>query len=386
MQKTSLALMIMGLLFVTSACQPPANMSDKSKESESSNSVSTSTKTTDQPTSEPLIEAKTARALTTAIVALSEERLTNELICIKLDDAMQAIDNKSKFEDVHAIQRQLEACLPITDNVEVLQWLEDYQALYGRFLDLEKDANEENFYTLMSMTEQGKKPTVALLRAASPRLRYLIGLIQSNADVSVLYLGEGEYTFHHDLKAMADLFSPYLTADQNEFVQQLAKENQDIFWNDAGVAIPFAELLKRAIFWENYIQRYPDGYAITDAKDLFNTYRYVLFFGSENTQWTDEAFREFYRPEDEQLIRQLATSSNKILAQDARKFLNFMTLSDSERQQQYPAPSKNDNGDKMDDRAITRYQVEDALSLPSPWDTASRDCSDGVICVDRDFG
>ncbi|WP_201526373.1 hypothetical protein [Psychrobacter frigidicola] len=381
MQKTTLALMMgASLLFATSACQPPADMPEKPDDSDA---ISTSTQTVKQPSSQPLIEAKTPRALTTALVELSEKQLTNKLVCTKLSNTMKDIDNRSKIEDIHAVQRQLNACLPIADNVEILQWLKDYQALYGRFLGSDDYMDYADFHEVVDTIEQGQKLSVEQLKALSPRQRYLTELVESKkADVSVLYVGEGTFIFHHNLKAMADLFIPYLPKDQAQFIQRMAKDNQNIFWNDAAIAVSFNEVVARAVFWENYIQRYPKGYFSQDAKYLLDLYRYVLFFGSDNTQWTDDAIHEFLEPEYKRMIMQLTKRPNSILAQDAQKFLNFTALSDSERQKKYPVPSKDDNGYKIDDWAIPRYQLTEALPIPSSWENNDRNCLSSVICVD----
>lgn len=387
MQKTTLALLMASLLFATSACQPPSDRPESASNSESAanldaNNPDAIIPSTQPPSDKPLAEAKTPKALTSALIQLSEKRLTNDLICTKLSNTMQAIDNKSEFSDIQTIQRQLTACLPTTDNPQVLQWLTAYQALYERFLEIPYNSNEQSFYTLMNLLEQGQKPTVELLKAVNPRLRYLVGFVQSKADIKVLYVGEGDYIFHHDLKAMADLFSPYLPEEQSAFIQQMAKDNQHIFWNDAGIAITFEAVIARAVFWENYIQRYPSSYFVQDAKSLLAIYRYVLFFGSENTQWTDDDFRKFYSPKDEFALKLLSKRSNSILAQDAQNFLDFMALPASKRQRSYPAPSKNNNGDKMDKRAISHYQLTAALSIPSPWLANNKNCFTGVVCVD----
>lgn len=387
MPKTPLALMIAAsLLFATSACQPPpakpasdklevANNSDKPK-------PSAAIQTIDETKTEPLVEVKTPKALTKAFVALSETKLTNELICTKLNDTMQQIDNKSKFEDIHTIQRQLEVCLPTTGNSEILQWLAEYQALYGRFLSINQPVNEQSFYTLMNLAERGEKFPLAALKKVTPRIRYLISLVESNADVNVLYLGKGDYTFHHDLKAMADLFTPYLPKDQSAFIQRLATDNQSVFWHDATIAVPFDQVLERAIFWQDYIQRYPNGYAIEDAKSLFAIYRYLLFFGSENTQWTDDELREFYDPADQQAISKLSERPNSTLAKDAQILVDFMALSTSQRQQKYPSATKDNNGDKLNARQKANNQLAAALQITSPWQTNYKNCFEGIVCVD----
>lgn len=366
----------LSLLSGVTACQPP---SDKAIPSET---TSASVKAEKPPSTPSLAEAKTPKALTTALVALSEDTLTEQLICTKLHESINAIDNKSKIENIHSVQRQIQACLPTASNAEILQWLADYQAMYQRFLQFDNPTDSAAFFTVMSHVEQGKKITVAKLKQVNPRVRYLIGLVMSRSDVSVRYLGEGDFEFHHDLTAMADIFSPYLPDDQSAFIQRMAKDNQAIFWFDAAIAFSFEALVERAVFWEDFIKRYPKSRFYTDAKALLNTYRYLLFFGSENTQWTDNDIRKFDNPADEQLMRQLAKRNDSELAQDVQKFFTFMQQSNTERQQRYPVPDKDENGHKINQWEVAHYQLDEALEIPSPWKEDNKDCSTGILCID----
>ncbi|MBH0063875.1 hypothetical protein [Psychrobacter sp. SZ93C1] len=360
------------LVFALTACQPP---SDKATSSE----AQTATIQSEQ----PIAEAKTPKELTKALVKLSEDTLKEQLICSKLEDTINTINNKSEIEDIHAVQHQLTACLPVANNAEILQWLAEYQAMYARFLNVDSAIDDSAFYDLMSSIEQGKKVSVTQLKAVNPHVRYLVSLIMSRSDVSVRYLGEGDYEFHHDLTAMADIFSPYLPEDQAAFVQRMAQDNQGIFWFDAAIAFSFDELVERTVFWEDFMHHYPQSIFYNDANVLFNMYRYLLFFGSENTQWTDEEMRNFYDSDNEQLMVQLAQRSDSKLAKNVQNFLIFMDQSDTERFKRYPILDKDENGREIDERNITPYQLHKALDLSSPWTvTQHRNCLNGIICVD----
>ena len=118
---------------------------------------------------------------------------------------------------------------------------------------------------------------------------------------------------------------------------------------------------------------------------ILYSYRYYLFFGSDNTGWTDDDIREFLEPEYKQTMVALSKRSNSILAKDATNYLNFMALSDSERQEQYPAPSTDEDGDELDDRGMLYYQLNKTMQIPFVWevDSSNRDCSNGVICQDE---
>ena len=369
MQKTILSLTVgMSLLLTLSACQP-------------------------KPESAPEVEVKdSADQIRQSSVdkspkpAIANNSAVDAKTCLELSDAMKKVDNSSKIEAIYAIQKPLKSCLPTASNVEVLNLLKNYQVMYERFLWEETDLNsaefDQDFFEVMNALEQGEKVDEEKLKNLSPRLRYLIGLIQNGADVRVYHLGEGYYAFNHDLKAMADIFIPYLRQDQKAFIQQMAIENQDIFLSDAAITTSFEELVERAVFWEDYITRYPNGYAVKDAKMILDSYRYYLFFGSDNTGWTDDDIREFLEPEYKQTMVALSKRPNSILAKDAESFLDFLVLSDSERQEQYPAPSTDEDGDELDERGMLYYQLNKAMQIPFVWevDSSNRNCSNGLIC------
>ncbi len=371
MQKTLLSLAIgMSLMLTLSACQPKSEVPEvKTKDSGDQIRQSSVNKV-----------PKSATANDSAVDAQT---------CLALSDAMKKVDNTSKIEAIYAIQKPLKSCLPTASNAEVLNLLKDYQAMYERFLWEETDLNnsefDQDFFDVMNALEQGEKVPEEKLKSLSPRVRYLIGLIQNGTDVRVYNLGEGYYAFSHDLQAMADIFTPYLRQDQKAFIRQMATENQDIFLSDAAITTSFEELVERAVFWEDYITRYPKGYAVKDAKTILDSYRYFLFFGSDNTGWTDDDIRDFLEPEYKQTMVALSKRPDSVLAKDAANYLNFMTLSDNERQEYYPAPSTDEDGYEMHERTMTYYRLDQAMQIPSSWNTDgdNRDCSNGVICQDE---
>ncbi len=369
MQKTTLALMTVSIALIISACQPKLEESNP-----------TSTKIDTKQSIQTPVEASEPKVI--------KDNSIEAKTCLALNQAMQKVGDNSKIEAIYAIQEQLKACLPTANSAEVMTLLKSYQAMYDRFLSASDNEdisyqNDEQFYEVMTKLDEDKKVPKEQLAKLTPRLRYLIELIENDADVDVLYLGEGYYEFNHNLQAMADIFTPYLRTDQSKFIQRLAKDNQGIFWFDAGIAVSLTEIIERALFWEDYTQRYPNGYAMADAKHLYAIYRYVLFFGSENTQWTDDDIRKFYNAEDAKLIRQLVKRPNSVLAQDARHLLEFMAIGDDEREQTYPVPETDDNGDEIQDWAKGRYQLQQALPIPSPWqENYFRDCFSSVTCID----
>ena len=374
MQKFLLSLAIgMSLLLTLSACQPKSAAAPEVEVKDSADQIQ-----------QPSVDKSTKSEI-------ANNSAVDAKTCLALSNAMQKVDNTSKIEAIYAIQKPLQSCLPTASNAEVLNLLKDYQAMYERFLWEETDLNnsefDQDFFDVINALEQGEKAPEEKLKNLSPRVRYLIGLIQNGADVRVYNLGEGYYAFNHDLKAMADIFTPYLRSDQKAFIQRMAIDNQDIFLSDAAITTSFEELVERAVFWEDYITRYPNGYAVKDAKTILDSYRYYLFFGSDNTGWTDDDIREFLEPEYKQTMVALTKRPDSVLAKDATNYLNFMALSDNERQEQYLAPSTDEDGDELDERGILYYQLNKAMQIPPIWHTDSdnRECLDGLFCQTESF-
>jgi len=66
------------------------------------------------------------------------------------------------------------------------------------------------------------------------------------------------------------------------FIKPLSSGWQQTIKISFGAMLPitttFEELVERAVFWEDYGQRYPNGYAVKDTKFLLDVYRNAIFF------------------------------------------------------------------------------------------------------------
>lgn len=92
-----------------------------------------------------------------------------------------------------------------------------------------------------------------LFAQLSPRDQYLLQH-EGQAYIELLYQGEGMFTYRRQPNYLVDVFSKALPADQKEFLSRMAKDNQDIFYNDGALAVSWKELTERALFWEKFIQ------------------------------------------------------------------------------------------------------------------------------------
>ncbi|MGB9037819.1 MAG: hypothetical protein WCC23_04795 [Acinetobacter calcoaceticus] len=312
--------------------------------------------------------------------------------CIQINAAIQKINQNSKIEDLNQINEKLKTCVPSLKNDEQLKLINASTTMYQRFLkqdytDKTARAFEAFGYAVLEQKQRDPKKVIQsqkkLFDQLSPRDQYLL---QHNgqAYIDLLYQGEGMFTYRRQPSYLVDVFSKALTADQKEFLTRMAKDNQDIFYNDGALAVSWKELTERALFWEKFIQKYPKSHFIGDAKLLFNEYRYFIFFGLDNTPVSDEyAPNTWFDKDALEQIRFLSTQNQSSLAKPAQQFLKFIATPVEERNKQFKIDLTEKNGDKKSNYQITHEQLEQLLKFDSPWNTeVYRDCHIDAVCID----
>ncbi|MDP9805254.1 TolA-binding protein [Acinetobacter calcoaceticus] len=312
--------------------------------------------------------------------------------CIEINAAIQKINQNSKIEDLNQINEKLKTCVPSLKNDEQLKLINASTTMYQRFLkqdytDKTARAFESFGYAVLEQKQRDPKKVIQsqkkLFDQLSPRDQYLL---QHNGEayIDLLYQGEGMFTYRRQPNYLVDVFSKALTADQKEFLTRMAKDNQDIFYNDGALAVSWKELTERALFWEKFIQKYPKSHFISDAKLLFNEYRYFIFFGLDNTPVSDEyAPNTWFDKDALQQIHFLSTQSQSSLAKPAQQFLKFIATPVEERNKQFKIDLTEKNGDKKSNYQITHEQLEQLLKFDSLWNTeVYRDCHIDAVCID----
>ncbi|WP_017387751.1 hypothetical protein [Acinetobacter calcoaceticus] len=312
--------------------------------------------------------------------------------CIQINAAMQKINQTSKIEDLNQINEKLKTCVPSLKNDEQLKLINASTTMYQRFIkqdytDKTARAFEAFGYAILEQKQRDPKKVIQsqkkLFDQLSPRDQYLL---QHNGEayIDLLYQGEGMFTYRRQPNYLVDVFSKALTTDQKEFLTRMAKDNQDIFYNDGALAVSWKELTERALFWEKFIQKYPKSHFISDAKLLFNEYRYFIFFGLDNTPVSDEyAPNTWFDKDALEQIRFLSTQNQSSLAKPAQQFLKFIATPVEERNKQFKIDLTEKNGDKKSNYQITHEQLEQLLKFDSPWNTeVYRDCHIDAVCID----
>ncbi|MDO4450795.1 MAG: hypothetical protein Q4B79_07560 [Moraxella sp.] len=377
MKKLLLPLLISGLLLACNNNQTPSQPENKS-------------------------EIKTEPQVLKEVIPIQDENkteTTSKTDCNAISQTLKSINNESKFDEIESIERQLKECLPTVNNATQLQWANDYHKAYERFLgyweegQLNDETDGEVFYNIMTALAENKTQNPKELATLSKKMQYLIELSQDKKIVPT-YLCEGLFEFRHQYQNFADLFTPHLPKDQAIFINQLAKDNQEIFWCDAGIAISLRELIERTLFWQDFIKKYPDSQFIDDAKYLYQFYEYYLFFGSENTHWLEDdktAFIGHTEEGDDKTVEEhfidLAKQDNA-LGKKAQAYLEFVATPVDEREQKYPLKPEEYPSEEYEEWRnieLARLQLHKALDILGNPTDGSADCFSAPMCLERQY-
>ncbi|AZA83801.1 hypothetical protein C1637_13805 [Chryseobacterium lactis] len=81
----------------------------------------------------------------------------------------------------------------------------------------------------------------------------------------------------------SSIFKNKVTPDYNAYISQTDKESESNYAADAGLIITWEELGDRLMFWENFMNKYPNSKLIKTVKQNYNNYLYDYLLGMDNT-------------------------------------------------------------------------------------------------------
>ena len=287
---------------------------------------------------------------------------------------MQAINHESKVESLEKVNQLLKDCVSQVDNAQQLKWIDETTSMYDHFFaheltDSKQMAAFDEYGLSILEANQGDaldqtviKGDQKIFKTLSPRDQYLMNQ-QDKAYIELHYQGEGRFQYRRSPAYIKTIFGEALPEDQRVFVTRMAQDNEALFFNDAAIAISWAEMVDRALFWENYLQKYPISHFKTDAKKLFEEYQYFIFFGSDNTPVSDEFALDTWIDENALgHIKALAKRQDTALAEPAKKFLTFIKTPVNERMKKYPVEPKDRDGYEKNASAIAYEQLRKVLN------------------------
>lgn len=81
----------------------------------------------------------------------------------------------------------------------------------------------------------------------------------------------------------SSLFKNKVTSDYEVYISQTDKESETNYAADAGLIISWEQLGDRLMFWENFMNKYPDSKLIKTVKQDYNYYLSDYLLGMDNT-------------------------------------------------------------------------------------------------------
>lgn len=310
--------------------------------------------------------------------------------CDSLRDQIQQINSHSTVVMLDQINFHITQCLPHLAMDDRVLLLYASTAMYQRFLsaDMNRTSEQEaNFQKLLSNTDIYSPTRIQQAARTSLRDQYLLKY-QGQSYYEIYNAGGHEWTYRRKPDYLKDIFAPFLPKAEQIFITHLAEQNQQPAVSDNTFNLSWSEIANRAQFWENYTSTYPNSMFIEDARRLQLAYAGFLFHGLANmpisTNYENE---DSIHPEALQEIKAIAANqSQSVLTQQAIKFLKFIHLPLSERNQNIPVTlSPVETRAKSQQNIKNMRQLDQYIGLYDPLALDSthinRDCFSDSICV-----
>ncbi|MEB3755026.1 hypothetical protein [Acinetobacter sp. MD2(2019)] len=317
----------------------------------------------------------------------SAPKTTTVSLCDDLNTQIQKINNQSDLAALEKINQNIQHCLPQLSFEDKKQLIYATTNMYQRFLATnrtpEQQAAFEQYAINNSINPAFRQNYLANF---NPRDRYLIEH-QGEAFYELYDIGDGTIIYRRQPNYLLKLFAPSLPEAERVFIENLAQQNQLSIISNGNLDLSWSEISRRAQFWQDYIQHYPNSSFIDDAQRLKFKYSQFLFHGTRNfpvsTSYLNES--DIY-PEALNEIKLLAQQSPSALGKQAQKFLEFTTLTTSQRDQQIPYELSPAEQRSEQSRMIkTNRQLDLYMRLFDPLALdgthIARDCLIDAICI-----
>ena len=143
-------------------------------------------------------------------------------------------------------------------------------------------------------------------------------------------MSEGIYYANPLPDFLKDNFSKNVSEAVSKYIVQRAHEEKEGFAEDASLIISPKDLLERTVFWEKYIQQFPNSSMINFAIHFYNIYLNVFTLGLDNSSVIEpngNLSKEYLSAYEYCLINYPNTRTGKVILQE----LNLLKSKDSHK-------------------------------------------------------
>lgn len=153
-----------------------------------------------------------------------------------------------------------------------------YYPLYKQLIDYYIEDNYERYAHLLELNS-----------SALPVDSFKFRIYKENIEELGMKLdySEGTYFVNYNYNFLIELFSSIVTNDIIDYLQILQIEQENPYQEDAGLKISKQKLFQRILKLETYIDKYPNGYFKSTARNDYYNYLEVAFLGLDNSQIFD---------------------------------------------------------------------------------------------------
>ena len=123
----------------------------------------------------------------------------------------------------------------------------------------------------------------------------------NNYDLEIFDLAETEVRIMEVPNYYYNIFKDYVTDDYREYLEITYKENEEPYYTDGSILVPYDKIADRLLTWENFLKKYPNSNLAEIANEKCNIYRRVYILGSDNTPTREGGWENnelFYIPEN----------------------------------------------------------------------------------------
>ena len=123
----------------------------------------------------------------------------------------------------------------------------------------------------------------------------------NNYDLEIFDLAETEVSIMEVPNYYYNIFKDYVTDDYREYLEITYKENEEPYFTDGSILVPYDKIADRLLTWENFLKKYPNSDLAEIANEKCNTYRRIYILGSDNAPTREGGWENnelFYIPEN----------------------------------------------------------------------------------------
>ena len=123
----------------------------------------------------------------------------------------------------------------------------------------------------------------------------------NNYDLEIFDLAETEVRIIEVPNYYYNIFKDYVTDDYREYLEITYKENEEPYFTDGSILVPYDKIADRLLTWENFLKKYPNSNLAEIANEKCNTYRRIYILGSDNAPTREGGWENnelFYIPEN----------------------------------------------------------------------------------------